>query len=88
MAAGDRHDMPAQQRSRGIIFEDGWSDSEVVAAESRFAFRLPPDLRTFLWSVLPSGRRFTDWAPGTNWHSGTGSTDRAGMWSSMSSLLP
>ncbi len=52
--------MIARLRTRGIIFEDGLFDSEVMAVESRFAFRFPPDLRAFLQSALPYGRRFPD----------------------------
>ena len=64
MAAGEWDDMIVRLRTRGIIFEDGLSDSEVMAVESRFAFRFPPDLRAFLQSALPYGRRFSDWRSG------------------------
>lgn len=57
-------DMVARLRSRGITFDSGLTDTEVVTAESRFAFRFPPDLREFLQAGLPRGQRFPDWRSG------------------------
>lgn len=51
-------------RSRGIAFNSGLTDAEVVAAEERFEFRFPPDLRGFLQTALPRGRSFPDWRGG------------------------
>jgi hypothetical protein len=46
-----------------IEFEAGLCDAEVVAAEVRFGFRFPPDLREFLQTALPRGPLFPGW-----WH--------------------
>ncbi|MBX9581547.1 MAG: SMI1/KNR4 family protein [Gemmataceae bacterium] len=52
-------------RSRGIMFDPGLTDAEVVAAESRYGFRFPPDLRAFLQTALPHGGEFPDWRSGS-----------------------
>jgi hypothetical protein len=44
-----------------IEFDAGLTDAEVIAIETRFAFRFPPDLREFLQLALPRGLRFPDW---------------------------
>lgn len=54
----------ADTPARHVEFEDGLSDAEVSAAETRFGFRFPPDLRAFLQTALPSGPRFPDWRSG------------------------
>lgn len=53
-------------RDAGIAFDAGLSDAEVIAAETRFGFRFPPDLRAFLQTALPRGERFPDWRSGDN----------------------
>ncbi len=45
-------------------FDAGLTDAEVAAAEARFGFRYPPDLREFLQTALPRGPRFPDWRSG------------------------
>jgi hypothetical protein len=47
-----------------IEFDAGLTDAEVAAAEARFGFRFPPDLREFLQTALPRGPRFPDWRSG------------------------
>ena len=47
-----------------VEFDPGLTDAEVAAAESRFGFRFPPDLREFLQTALPRGPRFPDWRSG------------------------
>jgi hypothetical protein len=47
-----------------IEFDYGLSDSELIAAEARFGFRFPPDLRDFLQTALPNGPRFPNWRSG------------------------
>jgi hypothetical protein len=44
-----------------IEFDVGLTDAEVSAAESRFGFRFPPDLREFLQTALLRGPQFPDW---------------------------
>jgi hypothetical protein len=56
--------MVASLRSRGIVFDAGLTDAEALAAESRFVFRFPPDLRAFLQTAMPCGRRFPNWRSG------------------------
>lgn len=53
-------DMPVYR----VEFEDGLSDAEITATETRFGFRFPPDLRAFLQTALPKGPRFPDWRSG------------------------
>jgi hypothetical protein len=51
----------AQMKKGGIEFDVGLTDAEVAATESRFGFRLPPDLRALLQTALPTGERFPNW---------------------------
>lgn len=51
----------AELRDTGMAFEAGLTDAEVRAAETRYGFRFPPDLRAFLQTGLPRGDRFPDW---------------------------
>jgi len=44
-----------------VAFAPGLSNTEVRAAEDRFGFHFPPDLRRFLQSALPTGERFPNW---------------------------
>jgi hypothetical protein len=64
MAEGTWEDLIAQLRFRGIAFDAGLTDTEVASAESRFEFQFPPDLREFLQTALPRGRRLPDWRAG------------------------
>src|SRR5262245_12201831 len=64
MAAEDWDTWVSRLQSRGVPFDPGLTDVEVAAAESRFAFRFPPDLREFLQTALPRGRHFPDWRAG------------------------
>jgi hypothetical protein len=64
MAFDAWNDMIARLQSSGVAFDAGLTDDEVAAAESRFAFRFPPDLRAFLQTALPSGKPFPDWRSG------------------------
>jgi hypothetical protein len=49
---------------RGFAFDEGLSDTEITAAEFRFRFCFPPDLRAFLQAELPSGPSFPNWRAG------------------------
>ena len=57
-------DLVATLRNEGVDFEPGLTDAEVAAAESRYGFWFPPDLRAFLQAGLPSGDNFPDWRDG------------------------
>jgi hypothetical protein len=47
-----------------VVFDAGLTDAEVAAAEGRFEFRFPPDLREFLQTALPRGPKFPNWRSG------------------------
>lgn len=47
-----------------VKFDVGLTDAEVVATETRFGFRFPPDLRAFLQTALPCSPRFPNWRSG------------------------
>lgn len=64
MDAANWDDLVARLREREIAFDPGLSDAEVAAAEARFAFRFPPDLRALLQTALPRGPHFPDWRSG------------------------
>lgn len=44
-----------------VQFEKGLSDSEVEQVESKYAFRLPPDLKEFLQFSLPISKGWVNW---------------------------
>lgn len=45
----------------GVTFSPGLAPSEFIAAESRYDFEFPPDLRKFLAFAMPTGEKFPDW---------------------------
>ncbi len=57
-------DMVGTLRDNNIAFDAGLTDVEVAAAETRYGFRFPPDLRAFLQAGLPRGGDFPDWRDG------------------------
>jgi len=54
----------ASSPSYRIEFAAGLTDREVEAAEGRFGFSFPPDLRAFLQTALPCGPQFPNWRSG------------------------
>jgi hypothetical protein len=57
-------DLVGTLRDNSVEFEAGLTDAEIAAAEARFGFRFPPDLRAFLQAGLPCGSDFPDWRDG------------------------
>jgi hypothetical protein len=51
-------------RERGVVVEDGLTETETRDAEYRFGFHFPPDLRALLQTGLPVSERFPDWRDG------------------------
>jgi hypothetical protein len=49
---------------KGVHFESGLTDDEILQAEAKFNFRFPPDLKLFLQTALPINDRFVDWRLG------------------------
>ena len=45
----------------GVVFSAGLSSRELEAAEARFAFVFPPDLRELLSFAMPIGGKFPNW---------------------------
>lgn len=45
----------------GVAFAPGLTTQEFIAAEARYEFSFPPDLRSFLAFALPIGERFPNW---------------------------
>ncbi len=54
----------AALKCRGVEFAAPLTEAETVTVEERFQFTFPFDLRTFLQTGLPVGRRFPDWRNG------------------------
>lgn len=50
--------------TRGIAAERGMTEQELVAVESRWGFRFPADLRSFLSILLPTDDGWVDWRHG------------------------
>lgn len=48
----------------GVSLEKGLNDNEVVQVETKFDFKFPPDLRSFLQTALPISYRFVNWRQG------------------------
>jgi len=48
-------------KSKGVQFEKGLTNEELIAVETNFDFRFPPDLKILLCSALPVSREFVDW---------------------------
>ena len=49
---------------RGVLFERGLGDEEIVQIEDRFTIRFPPDLRKLLQHALPISDGFPNWRKG------------------------
>jgi len=49
---------------KGVIFDCGLSDSDVLQIESKFGFKFPPDLKLFLQTALPISDKFVNWRLG------------------------
>ncbi len=49
---------------KGVAFEDGLSDKEVVRIERKYQFVFPPDLREFIQWHLPVSKEFPNWRKG------------------------
>lgn len=49
---------------KGVLFEDGLSDLEVLQIQEKFAVQFPPDLKQFLQTRLPISDRFVNWRQG------------------------
>jgi hypothetical protein len=45
----------------GVSFSPGLTPIEFRAAEARYGFEFPPDLRSFLGLAMPVGGKFPDW---------------------------
>lgn len=48
-------------KNAGVAFAPGLTPQEFSAAEARFQFTFPPDLRMLLSFALPTGERFPNW---------------------------
>jgi hypothetical protein len=64
MATRNWQELVTLMRERGISFDAGLTDTEIGAAEDRFGFQFPSDLRAFLQTALPCGEGFPDWRAG------------------------
>lgn len=48
-------------KDKGIRFEKGLTDEELITIEADFNFRFPPDLQVLLCLALPVSKSFVDW---------------------------
>ena len=51
---------------KGVEFDEGLSDAEIMQIEMKFDFQFPPDLRKLLQTELPSSKGFIHWRRGLN----------------------
>ena len=49
---------------KGVVFDNGLSDLEMVAIEEKFRVKFPPDLQRFLQCQLPVSDSFSNWRKG------------------------
>jgi hypothetical protein len=49
---------------KGVRFEIGLSEEEVLQVEEKFNFKFPPDLKLFLQKALPISENFVNWRLG------------------------
>ena len=49
---------------KGIHFDSGLTNDEVLEIEAKFNFKFPPDLKLFLQTALPISDRFVNWRLG------------------------
>jgi hypothetical protein len=51
-------------QSKGVAFDRGLNDNEVLQIERDYEFRFPPDLRSLLQFALPISESFPNWRKG------------------------
>lgn len=49
---------------KGVHFDNGLTDDEVLQVEIKFDLKFPPDLKLFLQTALPTSDRFVNWRLG------------------------
>jgi len=49
---------------KGVLFDNGLSDTEVISIEAKFKVKFPPDLKLFLQTKLPVSDSFVNWRQG------------------------
>lgn len=49
---------------KGVQFDSGLSDDEVLQVETKFNLKFPPDLKLFLQTALPTSDKFVNWRLG------------------------
>jgi hypothetical protein len=49
---------------KGVHFEVGLTDDEVLQVETKFNIKFPPDLKLFLKTALPTSQKFVNWRAG------------------------
>lgn len=50
--------------NKGVHFDSGLTNYEVLQVETKFNFKFPPDLKLFLQTALPTSDRFVNWRLG------------------------
>lgn len=48
-------------KAKGIRFDDGLTEQEILNAEKKIEARFPPDLKSFLMTSMPIGKKFPNW---------------------------
>lgn len=51
-------------QAKGVVFEQGLSDDEILQVERTYEFKFPPDLRALLQFALPISKGFPNWRRG------------------------
>lgn len=51
-------------KGKGIQFDSGMTDIEIIQVETKFNIKFPPDLKQFLQFGLPISKNFVNWRQG------------------------
>ena len=49
---------------KGVYFDSGLTENEVLQVETKFDLQFPPDLKQLLQTALPTSDRFVNWRLG------------------------
>ncbi|HEY0727864.1 MAG TPA: hypothetical protein VGD38_07350 [Pyrinomonadaceae bacterium] len=53
--------LKAKLQEAGVVCEHGLTEGEIQLVQRSFGFQFPPDLKSFLMYVLPSGKGWPNW---------------------------
>jgi len=67
-------------RNKGVSFDKGLSNEEILRVENKFKIQFPPDLKLFLQTQLPASKSFVHWRYGINSEKGKNEIENRFNW--------